>query len=127
MTIEARNVAQAFGYTPEQLQSVPSESYMGLSCGNPVAAASIKEVRQGSPLHMCFSVWEDNFRQGETVLDLGSGGGIDILLAAVKVGPLGQAIGIDISAVSIFSIYVLPNRNELEYIRKWYPSRVVMP
>jgi len=68
-------VASAFGYTSEQLQSVTAEAHMGLSCGNPVAAASIKE--------------------GETVLDLGSGGGIDVFLAAAKVGPTGQVVGLD--------------------------------
>ncbi|KAG1731568.1 S-adenosyl-L-methionine-dependent methyltransferase [Suillus lakei] len=57
-------VAEAFGYTVEQLKSIPAESHMGLSCGNPVAVASVKE--------------------GETVLDLGSGAGIDVLLAAQK-------------------------------------------
>ncbi|KAG8217023.1 S-adenosyl-L-methionine-dependent methyltransferase [Butyriboletus roseoflavus] len=71
----AERVANAFGYTSEQLQSVPAEAHMGLSCGNPVATASIKE--------------------GETVLDLGSGGGIDVFLAAAKVGPTGQVIGLD--------------------------------
>jgi len=71
-------VANAFGYTSEQLQSISAEAHMGLSCGNPVATASIKE--------------------GETVVDLGSGGGIDIFLAATKVGPTGQAIGLDDSA-----------------------------
>ncbi|KAJ8590727.1 NAD(P)-binding protein [Rhizopogon salebrosus TDB-379] len=70
-------VAEAFGYTAEQLKSIPAESHMGLSCGNPVAVASIKE--------------------GETVLDLGSGAGVDVLLAAQKVGPKGQAIGLDMS------------------------------
>ncbi|KAF7970957.1 hypothetical protein HWV62_22544 [Athelia sp. TMB] len=73
----SERVAKAFGYTPEQLKNIPSEANMGLSCGNPVAAASIKE--------------------GECVLDLGSGGGIDIFLAASKVGPKGQAIGLDMS------------------------------
>ncbi|EGO04041.1 hypothetical protein SERLA73DRAFT_158418 [Serpula lacrymans var. lacrymans S7.3] len=71
------SVAKSFGYTLEQLHSIPAESHLGLSCGNPVAAASIKD--------------------GEVVLDLGSGGGIDILLAASKVGPRGQAIGLDMS------------------------------
>ncbi|KAI9458735.1 S-adenosyl-L-methionine-dependent methyltransferase [Boletus coccyginus] len=71
----SNRVANAFGYTSEQLQSVSAEAHMGLSCGNPVAAASIKE--------------------GETVLDLGSGGGIDVFLAAAKVGPTGQVIGLD--------------------------------
>ncbi|KAG2142416.1 S-adenosyl-L-methionine-dependent methyltransferase [Suillus clintonianus] len=73
----AEAVAKAFGYTVEQLKSIPADSHMGLSCGNPVAVASIKE--------------------GETVLDLGSGAGIDVLLAAQKVGPKGQAIGLDMS------------------------------
>jgi arsenite methyltransferase len=41
---DSRNVAQAFGYTAEQLQAIPAESNLGLGCGNPVAAASIKEV-----------------------------------------------------------------------------------
>ncbi|KAG2156959.1 S-adenosyl-L-methionine-dependent methyltransferase [Suillus bovinus] len=77
-TAYAEAVAEAFGYTAEQLRSVPAESHMGLGCGNPVAVASVKE--------------------GETVLDLGSGAGIDVLLAAQKVGPKGQAIGLDMSA-----------------------------
>jgi hypothetical protein len=41
---DSDKVAQAFGYTLEQLQSIPSEAHMGLSCGNPVAAATIKEA-----------------------------------------------------------------------------------
>src|SRR5271165_2694953 len=66
-------VAQAFGYTPEELASIPAEANMGLSCGNPTAVASLRE--------------------GEVVVDLGSGGGLDVLLAARKVGPTGKAIG----------------------------------
>lgn len=70
-------VAEAFGYTPEELASIPAESNMGLSCGNPTAMA--------------------NLREGETVVDLGSGGGLDVFLAAAKVGPTGRAIGIDMT------------------------------
>jgi len=70
-------VAQAFGYSTEQLASIPAEANMGLSCGNPTAFASIKE--------------------GETIVDLGSGGGLDVLLASEKVGPNGKAIGIDMT------------------------------
>jgi arsenite methyltransferase len=70
-------VAEAFGYTPEELASIPAEANMGLSCGNPTASASLRE--------------------GETVVDLGSGGGLDVLLAARKVGPSGKAIGIDMT------------------------------
>lgn len=70
-------VAEAFGYSPEELASIPAEANMGLSCGNPTATASLRE--------------------GETVVDLGSGGGLDVFLAAQKVGPTGKAIGIDMT------------------------------
>src|SRR5581483_1329792 len=72
-----RAVAEAFGYTPEELAALPAEANMGLSCGNPVATANLKP--------------------GEVVVDLGSGGGIDVLLASRKVGPTGKAIGIDMT------------------------------
>jgi SAM-dependent methyltransferase len=70
-------IAQAFGYSSDQLASIPAEANMGLSCGNPTAFASLRE--------------------GETVVDLGSGGGLDVFLAAEKVGPRGKAIGIDMT------------------------------
>ncbi len=70
-------VATAFGYSADELASIPADANMGLSCGNPTAFASI--------------------RPGETIVDLGSGGGIDVLLAAQKVGPTGKAIGIDMT------------------------------
>jgi SAM-dependent methyltransferase len=72
-----RAVAEAFGYSPEELASIPAEANMGLSCGNPTAFASL--------------------RPGETVVDLGCGGGLDVFLAADKVGPTGKAIGIDMT------------------------------
>jgi len=72
-----RAVAEAFGYSPEELASIPAEANMGLSCGNPTAFAHL--------------------RLGETVVDLGCGGGLDVLLAARKVGPTGKAIGIDMT------------------------------
>jgi len=72
-----RSIANAFGYSDEELGSIPAESNMGLSCGNPVAIASIRE--------------------GEVVVDLGSGGGLDVFLAARQVGPSGRAIGIDMT------------------------------
>jgi ubiquinone/menaquinone biosynthesis C-methylase UbiE len=71
-------VAEAFGYTPEELTSIPSQANMGLSCGNPTATA--------------------NLRPGEVVVDLGCGGGLDVFLAAAKVGPTGMAIGIDMTS-----------------------------
>lgn len=70
-------VAQAFGYTADELASIPAAANMGLSCGNPTATA--------------------NLRPGEVVVDLGSGGGLDVFLAAKKVGPTGKALGIDMT------------------------------
>jgi arsenite methyltransferase len=70
-------VAWKIGYSPDEIESVPEDSVLGLGCGNPVALANLKE--------------------GETVLDLGSGGGIDVFLAAKKVGPTGKVIGIDMT------------------------------
>lgn len=72
-----RAVAEAFGYSSEELASIPAQANMGLSCGNPTAMAHLRE--------------------GETVVDLGCGGGLDVFLAAAKVGPLGRAIGIDMT------------------------------
>jgi len=72
-----RAVAEAFGYSPEELLSIPEGANMGLSCGNPTATASLRE--------------------GEVVVDLGSGGGLDVFLAAKRVGPSGKAIGIDMT------------------------------
>jgi arsenite methyltransferase len=72
-----RAVAAAFGYSDLELASIPADANLGLSCGNPVATAHLKP--------------------GETVVDLGSGGGLDVFLAAEKVGPTGRAIGIDMT------------------------------
>jgi SAM-dependent methyltransferase len=72
-----RSVAEAFGYSPEELASLPPQANMGLSCGNPVALAGLRE--------------------GDVVVDLGCGGGLDVLLAAKRVGPTGKAIGIDMT------------------------------
>jgi SAM-dependent methyltransferase len=74
-------VAEAFGYTPDELTSIPAGANMGLSCGNPTATAHLRE--------------------GEVVVDLGSGGGLDVFLAARMVGPAGRAIGIDMTPAMI--------------------------
>jgi arsenite methyltransferase len=73
-----RSIATAFGYSKEELNQLPAEANMGLSCGNPLALAGIRE--------------------GEVVLDLGCGGGMDVLLAARKVGAAGRVIGVDMTA-----------------------------
>ena len=72
-----RAVAEAFGYSDDELFSIPAEANMGLSCGNPTAMAHLKP--------------------GEVVVDLGSGGGLDVFLATQKVGSQGKAIGIDMT------------------------------
>ncbi|KAL8391870.1 hypothetical protein RB595_002173 [Gaeumannomyces hyphopodioides] len=77
-----RAVARAFGYSEQELAGIPAESNLGLSCGNPLAIASLRE--------------------GETVVDLGSGAGFDVFLAAQKVGPTGRAIGVDMNKDMLF-------------------------
>ena len=74
-------VAEAFGYSAEELTSIPPGANMGLSCGNPTATAHL--------------------RPGEVVVDLGSGGGLDVFLASKMVGPEGRAIGIDMTTAMI--------------------------
>ncbi len=69
--------SERIGYSKGELRSVPEGADLGLGCGNPTAMASLRE--------------------GEVVLDLGSGAGIDCFLAAEKVGPTGRAIGVDMT------------------------------
>jgi SAM-dependent methyltransferase len=76
--VSAEDVSKAIGYTSEELGSISGAANMGLGCGNPTAIASLKE--------------------GEVVLDLGSGGGLDCFLAAQKVGSSGRVIGVDMTA-----------------------------
>ena len=59
---KTRSVAKAFGYSEAELASIPAEANMGVSCGNPTAMAGLRE--------------------GEIVVDLGGGGGLDVFLAA---------------------------------------------
>jgi arsenite methyltransferase len=69
--------AEAVGYLRKDLADIPEETVIGLGCGNPTAIAEL--------------------RTGEVVLDLGSGAGVDVFLAANKVGPTGRAIGVDMT------------------------------
>jgi len=74
-------VSTRLGYSAVDLDSVPEGADMGLGCGNPRAIAGIKP--------------------GETVLDLGSGGGFDCFLAAAETGDSGQVIGVDMTPTMI--------------------------
>ncbi len=80
-TDKAEDISRKIGYGEEELASVPEGANLGLGCGNPVALASLKE--------------------GETVLDLGSGAGFDCFLASNKVGRKGKVIGVDMTAEMI--------------------------
>ena len=73
----AEAISRRIGYTEKELEQVPEGANLGLGCGNPVALASLRE--------------------GETVLDLGSGAGFDCFLAANKVGHKGKVIGVDMT------------------------------
>jgi ubiquinone/menaquinone biosynthesis C-methylase UbiE len=70
-------VSEKIGYTKEQLESVPEGAVRSFGCGNPLAIASLKE--------------------GETVVDLGSGPGLDCFIASKKVGEKGKVIGVDMT------------------------------
>jgi len=77
----AQDISKNIGYTERELKAVPEGANLGLGCGNPVALASLRE--------------------GETVLDLGSGAGLDCFLAANKVGKSGKVIGVDMTSEMI--------------------------
>lgn len=74
----AQSTSKSIGYTEEELKAAPEGANLGLGCGNPIALASLKE--------------------GEVVLDLGSGAGFDCFLAAKQVGSTGKVIGVDMTA-----------------------------
>ncbi len=75
------DVMLKLGYTEEQKQAVPEGADLGLGCGNPLAHAAVKP--------------------GETVLDLGSGAGVDCFLAARETGPTGRVIGVDMTPAMV--------------------------
>ena len=74
---DTRQVSQKVGYDSDDLTAVPADSNLGLGCGNPAGLAELKP--------------------GETVLDLGSGPGLDCFLASRRVGPEGRVIGVDMT------------------------------
>ncbi len=77
-----QELSKKVGYSDKELESVPEGANLGLGCGNPVALASLKE--------------------GDIVLDLGSGAGFDCFLAAKKVGSKGKVIGVDMTTEMLY-------------------------
>jgi len=95
----ALQTALKAGYTKEELASIPKEASLGLGCGNSVAAAELKE--------------------GEILLDLGCGAGMDLFLAGTRLGPKGKAIGVDFSEEMIKrgnEIAKKYNRDNVEFV-----------
>jgi SAM-dependent methyltransferase len=92
----APDASLALGYSASELASVPEGANMGLGCGNPQAIAGL--------------------RAGETVVDLGSGGGFDCFLAAAQVGPAGRVIGVDMTPAMITKARVNAERIEAKNV-----------
>lgn len=100
-------VAKAVGYSDAELATLPEGANMGLSCGNPTALAAL--------------------RTGEVVLDLGSGGGFDVFLAAQKVGPKGRVIGVDMTPemlrkAGFADVRIALNEASRAFIKDWDPG-----
>ena len=90
----AADVAEGVGYSAAELATLPEGANLGLSCGNPTAMAGLKP--------------------GETVLDLGSGAGLDVFLAAERVGPEGKVHGVDMTE----EMLAKANTNAVEFTRR---------
>ena len=91
-----RTMSASVGYTPEELAQVPAEANLGLGCGNPLRAA--------------------NLQPGETVIDLGSGAGLDCFLAGVQVGRRGRAIGVDMTPEMLSTARRIAKENRIRNV-----------
>lgn len=87
---------EKLGYADEEIESLPDGCNMGLGCGNPHLMAS--------------------FRKGEVILDLGSGGGIDVFLAASKVGPKGKVYGVDMTPEMVHKARENASKNGIDNV-----------
>ncbi|WP_418792279.1 arsenite methyltransferase [Phosphitispora sp. TUW77] len=95
---DSKEFAELLGYTGNELSVIPDEANLALSCGNPTSIAALK--------------------QGEVVLDLGSGAGFDCFLAAARVGNTGRVIGVDMTPEMLEkarSIAECDNINNVEF------------
>lgn len=92
----ATEISESIGYSKEEMNNIPEEANLGLGCGNPQLIANIKE--------------------GETVVDLGSGVGFDCFLASKKVGPKGYVIGVDMTPEMIMKAREVSRENNYNNI-----------
>ena len=93
---DSQTMSSSVGYTPEELASVPAEANLGLGCGNPLRAA--------------------NLQPGETVIDLGSGAGLDCFLAGVQVGRRGKAVGVDMTPEMLSTARRIAKENRIRNV-----------
>jgi len=92
----AEEISRKVGYSNEEISMAPEGANMGLGCGNPQLIAAIEE--------------------GETVIDLGSGGGFDCFLASKKVGDKGYVIGVDMTPEMISKSRVIARKNRYKNV-----------
>ena len=90
------DMSASVGYTPEELASVPQEANLGLGCGNPLRAADLQP--------------------NETVIDLGSGAGLDTFLAGVAVGRRGKAVGVDMTPEMLSTARRIAKENRIRNV-----------
>ena len=95
-TISSESMSATVGYTPEELAMAPEGANMGLGCGNPHRKAEIK--------------------QGEVVLDLGSGAGLDCFIAGKVVGRRGRAIGVDMTPEMLTRARTIAKENRIRNV-----------
>lgn len=95
-TISSESMSATVGYTPEELAMAPEGANMGLGCGNPHRKAEIK--------------------QGEVVLDLGSGAGVDCFIAGKVVGRRGRAIGVDMTPEMLTRARTIAKENRIRNV-----------
>lgn len=92
---DSQAISKSIGYSDEQIDNVP-EANLGLGCGNPTAIGKIKE--------------------GDVVLDLGSGAGFDAFLAAKQVGKTGKVIGVDMTEEMVTKATILAAKNKYDNV-----------
>ena len=93
---DSETMSASVGYTPEELAQVPAEANLGLGCGNPLRSA--------------------NLQPGETVIDLGSGAGLDCFLAGVRVGRRGKAVGVDMTPEMLSTARRIARENRIRNV-----------